>query len=200
LIRYENEIIGIISGASSVYGVKLRDEFFKFNGDRKDKETLFLPAIINNTVFRLETHVPNLGTQVLALWRKTISRLWEEMYGVPVIGFETFVIETDNRKGAMYKADNWTLVGETAGSTKRHGAGGAKAKSERLETEKKLIFCRWRKRPTTPRVKYVGCWRNETPEEKEKLKQIKSYRDSLMGKRFSVNGVRHPSIIDIFEM
>lgn len=185
LVWYERQIAGIISGASSVYGVKARDEFFKFSSVRKEKESLYLPAVINNTVFRLETHEPNLGTKVLGLWRKTVARLWEEMYGVPIIGFETFVVENDHRKGSMYKADNWAFVGETAGSTKKHGVGGAKAKAERLKTDKKLIFCRWAKHPVVPKTRYVGCWRNETPEEKLKLKTIKLYRESLLGKTWS---------------
>jgi len=32
--------------------------------------------------------------------------LWEDLYGVPVIGFETFVVEEDWRKGTLYRADN----------------------------------------------------------------------------------------------
>ena len=78
----------------------------------------YLPAIINNVVFRLEYHEKNLATRVLSKFRKVISKLWEEIYEVPVIGFETFVVETETRKGALYKADNRVFIGYTKGSTK----------------------------------------------------------------------------------
>ena len=97
LIHYNNEIVGIISGASSVYGVKTRDEFFEIPNDRKTKEKYYLPAIINNVVFRLELHEKNLATKVLSKWRKIIKILWEQIYNINVIGFETFVVETNTR-------------------------------------------------------------------------------------------------------
>ena len=110
LIVKDNQPIGIISGASSVYGVKARDDFFKIPNDQNIKQKFYLPAIINNTVFRLELHEKNLATQILSRWRKTISEMWKYVYGIPVIGFETFVVEEDYRKGTLYKADNWRNV------------------------------------------------------------------------------------------
>ncbi len=135
LIRLEGEIIGIISGASSVWAVKSRDEFFGLNKENKAKG---LPSIINNVVFRLEFNLPNLATMVLAMWRKQIAKDWEDRYKVSVFGFETFVVETDYRKGTLYKADNWCFLGETAGSTKSHK--GLINKSTRSETSKKLVY------------------------------------------------------------
>jgi len=135
LIWVEGEVVGIISGASSVYAVKARDEFFGLN---KDNKRVALPSIINNTVFRLEKHIPNLATQVLSLWRKTIAVDWEARYGVRVHGFETFVVETDTRKGALYKPNNCTCLGETARSTKAHS--GLENKATRLSTIPRLIY------------------------------------------------------------
>jgi hypothetical protein len=106
LIWYKGQIVGIITGASAVYGVKARDEFFNIPPDRNIKQKRYLPAIINNSVFRLEYHEPNLATRVLSKWRKVVVDLWEMIYEVPVIGFETFVVEEDWRKGTVYKADN----------------------------------------------------------------------------------------------
>lgn len=182
LIWYDKRIVGIISGASSVYAVAARDKFFNIPKDKHIKEKYYLPAIINNSVFRLEEHHKNLGTKTLAKWRRVITELWENIYGIPVIGFETFVIEEEWRKGAVYKADNWTYVGETVGNTKTHK--GLLNKSQRLDTEKKLIFCRWRKKPLVPTVQYVSSWRNATPEEIQRNKQIQSYKKQLLGKKF----------------
>lgn len=180
LIVRDKKPIGIISGASSVYGVKSRDDFFKIPDEQSIKQKLYLPAIINNTVFRLEVHEKNMATQILSCWRKNISKMWEYIYDIPVIGFETFVVEEDYRKGTLYKADNWTFCGETSGSTKRHN--GLENKSTRLITNKKLIYCKWNsKNPVVPRVEYVSSWRNSTPEEKDRNKKIKNKKEELLG-------------------
>jgi len=152
-IKLDNNIIGIISGASSVWAVKARDDFFGLTKENKRKG---LPSIINNTVFRLEVHIPNLATRVLAMWRKTCAKDWLERYNVIPHGFETFVIETDYRKGTLYKADNWIYLGQTAGSTKAHPKGMAQ-KSERVVTVPKLIFAK--KIPkTTLSTEYESSW------------------------------------------
>lgn len=183
LILLEGRLIGIISGASSVYGVAARDAFFNIPSDAKIKQRYYLPAIINNTVFRLEEHRPNLATQVLAKFRRVVARLWEELYQVPVIGFETFVIETPTRKGALYKADNWTLVGQTKGSTKQHR--GLENKSTRVQTEEKLIYCRWIQQDAIiPTVAYQSSWRAETLEEKARKKRIEIQKKEWLGTRF----------------
>lgn len=182
LIHYNGEIVGIISGASSVYAVGARDKFFCIPKGRENRQKYYLPAIINNTVFRLECHEKNLATRILSRWRKIIAQLWQELYEVPVIGFETFVIEEDWRKGSLYKADNWSYVGETQGNTKAHT--GLKNPSKRVDTEKKLIFCKWVKSPVTPTIPYVSSWRAETPEEKARAKRIKKLKADLIGKIF----------------
>ena len=184
LIKYNKEVVGIISGASSVYGVKARDNFFNFPEDRDIINSYYLPAIISNNVFRLEYHKPNLGTMVLKLWRESIKFLWQKAYQVPVIGFETFIIENEQRKGAMYKADNWTYVGETAGSTKSHN--GLKNKFKRKKTCSKLIYCRWEDmNEQVPQVEYQSSWRRETPEEKEKYKHTKKHKEKMLGMEIS---------------
>jgi len=137
LIKLDDAIIGIISGASSVWAVKTRDEYF---GLDKNNKRVALPSIINNTVFRLEKHIPNLATFVLSRWRKRISVDWEDRYKVKVHGFETFVVEEDHRKGALYLADNWIYLGETVGSTKTHK--GLNNKSERVSTSIKMIYAK----------------------------------------------------------
>lgn len=138
LIKLDTKVIGIISGASPVWACAPRDNFFSI--DKENRIQKVGHHIINNVVFRMEESFPNLGTQVLSLWRKQVSKDWKEHYGDDVTGFETFIFG-ENRTGAMYKADNWTYVGETQGNTKfkPHGAYGV---TERKQVEKKLIFCK----------------------------------------------------------
>jgi len=182
LIHYNNKICGIISGASSVYGVQGRDYFFDIPKNKILKEKYFLPAIINNVVFRLEFHEKNLATKILKKWRKTVKELWELIYSIDVIGFETFVVETDTRKGCLYKADNWTYCGITKGSTKKHC--GLKSKSTRLKTSTKLIYCKWVDKKTIPMKEYKSSWKSETKEEKLRQKHISSLKVQLLGKLY----------------
>ena len=182
LVYYKGDHVGIISGASSVYAVKERDKFFEIpEGDKTIKQKRYLPAIINNVVFRLECHEKNLGTRVLSKFRKVSVKLWKLLYGVDVIGFETFVIENERRKGSMYKADNWTYMGETKGSAKTHS--GLLNKSERRETEVKMIFA-FRTKKKLPTVDYISSWRASTPEEKNRAKKLQQQRKRLIGQQF----------------
>jgi len=183
LIYYNEKCVGIISGASSVYGVLTRDKFFNIPKNQHLKQLYYLPAIINNVVFRLEEHVPNLGTQILKLWRNTCVSLWEKIYKIPVIGFETFVVESDIRKGCMYLADNWVFCGSTFGSTKEHN--GLINKSKRKLCSKKLIYCRYvHQKPIIPTVPYVSSWRSETSEQKNRAKHITNLKNSLIGSKY----------------
>lgn len=179
LIYYQDILSGIISGGSSVYAVKPRDEFFGIPKDKILRQKFYLPSIVNNTVFRIENHVPNLPTCVLAKFRKTMCELWKLLYGVDVIGFETFVVETDYRKGTLYKADNWQYLGETQGSTKQHN--GLKNKSTRKKTESKLIYC-IKTGKDIGETAYESSWRAETAEQKARKKELTSLRQSLIGK------------------
>jgi Domain of unknown function (DUF4338) len=146
LIHYNGELAGIISGASPVYATSPRDQFFGLDKNNRGK---FLQGVVNNIVFRLENHESNLATRVLCLWRNLIPHLWYEKYGSVVYGFETFVIENDSRKGALYKADNWTLAGTTEGATKIRN-GIEKPADDWKEVTPKLVFCQWRHGFTAP--------------------------------------------------
>lgn len=153
LIYLDKRIVGIISGGSAAYAVGKRDEYF---GITKENRQIALNGIVDNTVFRLEENLPNLGTQVLAMWRKQIAKDWYQKYDVKVAGFETFVVEETWRKGSMYKADNWDYVGVTSGSTKFHQHGVEK-QFIRVDTEQKLIFCKWVKGGQLP-TEYYPTW------------------------------------------
>ncbi len=181
LIHYNNKVVGIISGASSVYAVKERDAFFGIPKDKHIKQKRYLPSIVNNVVFRLEFHEKNLATRVLSKFRRVVCELWFNLYGVKVIGFETFVVEEDFRKGCLYKADNWSFVGNTQGSTKKHN--GLKSKSTRVSTSVKMIYC-IKTKNKIPDTDYVSSWKADTPQEKERAKRINKYKKKILGTMF----------------
>ena len=182
LIRLEGLVVGIISGASSVYAVAARDKFFGIPKDKELKQKRYLPSIINNVVFRLESHERNLATKALALFRRVVQRAWLLLYGVEVIGFETFVVEEDFRKGCLYKADNWTYLGDTKGSTKAHN--GLKSKSTRVATSVKMLYC-IKTGNKVPTEDYKSSWRAETLEEKNRAKTLIKNKKGLIGKVFT---------------
>lgn len=141
-IFYNDEFCGAIAGGSATLHLPNRNDFF---GDKYD-----LNKIINNTFYHLvDNHNDkNLGSQVLALWRKQVVKDWEEKYKENVIGFETLVELP--RSGAMYKADNWTLVGQTHGYTCKRVGGVATEKwtgvrewnKDESNLKPKLVFCK----------------------------------------------------------
>jgi hypothetical protein len=180
LVWYKRALVGIISGGAAAWAVKPRDSFFGITSANRRKR---LNGIVDNTVFRLITTEKQLGlgAQVVAVWRKVVSFAWEYLYGVRVYGFETFVVETETRKGTLYKGDNWTLVGKTAGSAKSHS--GMALRSTREKTDPKLIYCKWRDDfSTAVEFVYTSSWRGKTPEEKRRAKTLKERRAFLLGK------------------
>lgn len=182
----DNALVGIISGASAVFGCKPRDVFFGLSKTREIKQAQ-INAIVSNVVFRLEAPAKNRATRVLATWRRRIAKDWEHLYGVPVAGFETFVIEErregmSDRLGTLYKADNWTLVGTTTGNTKQHatekGSGGMNAPHTRRTVVSKLILCKKVKGVKLPET-YLASWRD-----KDRSKVIAKRRAEMLGKRY----------------
>ena len=57
--------------------------------------------------------LPNVGTQVLRELRKHAPIAWKDKYGDDLFYLITFV--AGGNTGAVYKADNWKLIGKTSG-------------------------------------------------------------------------------------
>lgn len=194
LIWYRGEKVGVISGGSAVYATGVRDAFFGINQNNREQ---VLNGVIDNTVFRLEKPERNLATRCLSLWRRTVIGYWEYMYGIRPYGFETFVLREDlgdgrQRVGSLYRADNWTFVGETSGSTKNHigvgltGGKEGKGSFARAQVPPKLVFCKWIGGHTEPQYcEYKSSWKastkSGTPEEKALAKERILRRRKCMG-------------------
>lgn len=178
----DGQHLGVISGASAVYGVKARDLFF---GIDHAKRKVQLNSIINNVVYRIENAPKNVPSQALAMWRKRIAADWEFLYQVKVAGFETFVIEADlddgrTRTGALYRADNWSMLGLTSGNTKSHAAannaGGMNTAHTRKSVCQKLILGR-KVKGVALAESYQATWRDRTLQ-----KAVKERRNELLSK------------------
>ena len=130
--------------------------------------------IINNNIFKIDYSAPNLATIVLKKWRKQIAKDWEELYGVEVAAFETFVVEErlwtgKTRNGACYRVDNWKLVGLTRGYGKTNTRG--RTHNHRLLKSQKLIYC-LRLKGKKFCTEYTTAW-NDPKKQKEITKRRK---------------------------
>lgn len=83
-----------------------------------ESEALEFNQVANNIVFCLAGHKDrNAGSRALALCRRDAVAWWKARYGDDLRAFQTFILPP--RTGAVYKADNWRLLGETVGFTTR---------------------------------------------------------------------------------
>lgn len=82
-----------------------------------------LKLLANNSRFLILPgwHVPNLGSRVLSLCQKRLSKDWQDTFGHPVLLLETFV-DPRRFRGTVYRAANWLHVGDTKGF-RRTGKG-----------------------------------------------------------------------------
>ena len=178
----KGQLAGIISGASATYATAPRDAFFGITSENRDK---VLNGIIDTTVFRMVNHERNLATRVMSLWRKVVPLVGQHLYGVVPFGFETFVVEEDQRKGALYKGDNWTAAGQTVGSAKSHV--GLTERFTRKSVVSKRVFTKWRDGlSSVVESEYKSSWRGKTLEEKRRARAIAARRKYLQGRVFFI--------------
>lgn len=115
-------ILGAIGASSAVMSVAARDQ--KIGWD-KTLRLAHLNSLANNYRFCLipDSGVDNLGSMTLRIFRETLKRRWEEKYGDPLWALETYVEPNEGggigkfRRGSVYLADNWILVGKTKGNS-----------------------------------------------------------------------------------
>jgi len=114
LIWNGGELIGAIGISSCVLCVKDRDNWIGWDKDQRIKLS---NSMANNYRFCLkpDTGIKNLGSRVLKMIRIEGAKRWKERYGDDLLLMETYVLKNENRRGAVYLADNWTHVGETSG-------------------------------------------------------------------------------------
>jgi len=108
------ELVGAIGISSCVLCVKDRDNWIGWDKDQRIKLS---NSMANNYRFCLkpETGIKNLGSRVLKMIRIEGAKRWKERYGDDLLLLETYVLKNENRRGAVYLADNWTHVGNTMG-------------------------------------------------------------------------------------
>lgn len=111
LIYYNYQVVGMIGIGSSVYPPP--KDLLQYLGVSKDQYRPIFNSLANNWRFCVTTSIKNLGTQVLKLVRNDAPLEWKKKYGDTLTHILTFVGADKN--GAVYRADNWTHIGYTAG-------------------------------------------------------------------------------------
>jgi hypothetical protein len=116
LVWNGTELIGAIGISSCVLCVGDRDRWIGWNKEQRMKLS---NSMANNYRFCLkpDSGIKNLGSRVLKMIRIEGAKRWKERYGDDLLLMETYVLKNENRRGAVYLADNWTHVGETSGTS-----------------------------------------------------------------------------------
>ena len=114
LIYYNEEPVGMIGIGSSVYPPP-KDILNYLNLTKQEYKGVF-NNIANNWRFCMTTSIPNAGSQILKQLRMKAPSAWATKYNNELTHIITFVGAGKN--GAVYLADNWTRIGETAGLPK----------------------------------------------------------------------------------
>ena len=112
--------VALLSFSAAAWKCAVRDRWigwsFRHQYDR-------LNLIANNSRFLIlpEWHLPNLGSKTLSLCQQRLPGDWRDRFGHPLLLVETFV-DPQRFQGTVYRAANWTYLGDTRGfSRTRHG-------------------------------------------------------------------------------
>jgi hypothetical protein len=111
LVYNDQTIVGMIGIGSSVYPPP-KDILRHTNLTKEEYRSVF-NSFANNWRFCMMEKIENAGTQILKQLRQQAPILWKRKYEDDLKYIITFVAGGNN--GAVYKADNWKLIGETSG-------------------------------------------------------------------------------------
>lgn len=144
LVLIDGEAKGMIGIGSSTYP-PCKDILNRL-GISKDEYKSKFNNIANNWRFCMTEHFPNAGTMILKQLRIQAPIVWKAKYGDDLQYLITFV--GGGHDGAVYKADNWEIIGATAGlpthksvSMKWDDSEGIKKKFVKPDGKnKKIIF------------------------------------------------------------
>jgi|TARA_R110000737_G_scaffold214125_1_gene231065 hypothetical protein len=112
--KFPSNCIGMIGIGSSVYPPP--KDMLNYIGMSKNEYKDNFNSFANNWRFCMTKSIKNAGTQILKQVRELAPVEWKTKYGDDLTHLITFVGGGNN--GAVYKADNWDMIGKTAGLPK----------------------------------------------------------------------------------
>ena len=109
---YENsKMVGVFALCSVFSKPKSVKDFMLKHGLQSNE-------VANNIVYCLNGQQDkNAGTKFLRLLREDAITWWKERYDDDLKAFQTFILPP--RNGAIYRADNWQVIGKTSGNAQR---------------------------------------------------------------------------------
>ena len=108
LLYEDQELVGVWGLMSACWGPTCVKSFMKNRGIEYNQ-------MANNSMYCLSEHRDrNAGTKFLKLLRRDAVLWWAERYGDSLKALQTFILPP--KTGAIYKADNWIMLGKTTGS------------------------------------------------------------------------------------
>ena len=109
--NFGSKPVGMIGVGSSVYPPP--KDLLRYVGMTKSEYKDNFNSFANNWRYCMTKPIPNAGSQILKQLRYLAPIEWEKKYKNFLSHLITFVGGDNN--GAVYKSDNWKMVGETAG-------------------------------------------------------------------------------------
>lgn len=132
VVTYEKTWVALLSFSASALKCAARDRWIGW-----DFRTQYgrLKLIANNSRFLILPgwHYPNLASKILGMCQKRIASDWQTHFSQPLLLLETFV-DPARFHGTIYRASNWTCLGNT------HGFRRTSEGYSKQSTSKKLIF------------------------------------------------------------
>ena len=113
IATFDDQWVALMSFSAPALKCSARDQWigwsFRHQYDR-------LKLVTNNSRFLIlpNCHFPNVASRILSLCQKRITDDWRTVFGHPIVLLETFV-DPQRFRGTIYKAANWTYVGNTKG-------------------------------------------------------------------------------------
>ena len=105
--------VALLSFSAAAWKCAVRDRWigwdYRHQYDR-------LKLVSNNSRFLIlpDWHYPNLATRTLSLCHRRLPGDWQRTFGHPLVLLETFV-DPQRFQGTLYKAANWSYLGNTKG-------------------------------------------------------------------------------------
>jgi hypothetical protein len=111
IIKYKDKDVGTFwIGSGFKPTPKAILNYFSMSQSQFDK---IFNEVADNKRFCMKEQIPNVGTQILSAIRKRAKLDWFEYYNNDLKAIITTI--GNNKKGAVYLADNWKKIGETSG-------------------------------------------------------------------------------------
>jgi hypothetical protein len=111
MVHFDDSLVGTF-WLGSGFKPTPKDILRFFGVSQKQFDEMF-NTVADNKRFCLSERIPNLGSMALSLVRQRAIRDWRDKYGDSLVAIVTTV--GSGRKGSVYLADNWQVIGHTSG-------------------------------------------------------------------------------------